>query len=421
MKKIVSVLVILSLVLVMTACGGTAATTTAAATTTKAPGTTAATSAGSTTAAATTAAKSKYDSLDKIYIGCILPLTGAGGATGKFVQTASDMWVEEVNAAGGILGKKVQMVYEDTQSTDQGAANAYHKIAARGDISASMGGQYSNQGLAALPFVKQYKIPTIHHGSSVKLTAAVTENPYTWQNRINDKGTGYSMADAIVNTLKAKKIAVIHDTDAFGQGLADNAIAAMKTFGVEPALVLKFTIGEKQFAGYLGQIKQAGCDGILMMAHPNEAALIQMGIKGAGLESLIKVGSPDAGASTTIALSQDACNGWYSISDWVPSIETEPGKSFAKKYQDKFGVVSDMNSSSAYDILTIFKAAIEKAKSQDPEAINNALGKLGEVQGVASLYSFNAEHIGATTQFLAINENKIPKVMAKITRADYKK
>jgi len=80
-----------------------------------------------------------------------------------------------------------------------------------------------------------------------------------------------------------------------------------------------------------------------------------------------------------------------------------------------------MNSSSAYDILTIFKAAIEKAKSQDPEAINNALGKLGEVQGVASLYSFNAEHIGATTQFLAINENKIPKVMANITRADYKK
>jgi len=57
----------------------------------------------------------------------------------------------------------------------------------------------------------------------------------------------------------------------------------MKGFGKTDAdiVVLKFATGEKQFAGYLGQIKQAGCDGILMMAHPNEAALIQMGIKGA--------------------------------------------------------------------------------------------------------------------------------------------
>lgn len=418
MKKLVSILLATALVFALAACG-TAATTTAA--TTKAAGTTAAGTTAATTAAGTTAAKSKYDSLSKIYIGCILPLTGSGAATGKFVQTAADMWVEKVNTAGGILGKKVEMVYEDTQSTDQGAANAFHKIGARGDISASLGGQYSNQGLAALPFVKQYKIPTIHHGSSVKLTAAVADNPYTWQNRINDQGTGASMADAIVNVLKAKKIAVIHDTDAFGQGLADNAIAAMKTFNVEPALVLKFASGEKQFAGYLGQIKTAGCDGILMMAHPNEAALIQMGMKGAGLTDLIKVGSPDAGSSTTIALSQDDCNGWYSISDWVPTVQTEPGKTFAKEYLDKYKVVSDMNSSSAYDILTIFKTAIEKAKSQDPEAIQNALLNLGEVQGVASLYSFNKDHIGATTQFLAINKNKVPEVMNTITRADFKK
>ena len=404
MKKLISIMIVISLLFALAACGGTAATTTAATTKAASVTTAAGTTGAATTAATTTIAKSKYDALAKIYIGCILPLSGSGAATGKFVQTASDMWIEKVNAAGGILGKKVEMVYEDTQSTDQGAANAFHKIGARGDISASMGGQYSNQGLAALPFVKQYQIPTIHHGSSVKLTQAVADNTYTWQNRINDQGTGQSMADAIANVLKAKKIAVIHDTDAFGQGLADNAIAALKTFNIEPTLVLKFATGEKQFAGYLGQIKAAGCDGIMMMAHPNEAALIQMGIKGAGLESLIKLGSQDAGSSTTIALSQDDCNGWYSISDWVPTVTTEPGKTFAKEYQDKFGVVSDMNSSSAYDILTIFKTAIEKAKSQDPAAINTALGNLGEVQGVASLYSFNKDHIGATTQFLAINE-----------------
>ncbi|MGI6162104.1 MAG: ABC transporter substrate-binding protein [Christensenellales bacterium] len=416
MKKLISLLLIFCLIFAAAAC--TAQDSPSPSPATDAPATD---SAAPSTDDASPVSDSEFDKLDKIYIGCYLPLTGAGALTGKFCQDASELWLEKTNAEGGILGKQVEIVYEDTQHTETGAANAYHKLASRGDISAIYGGQYSNQGLATLPFVKQYEIPSIVHGSSVRFAEAVPDNPYSYQNRINDVGTGASLADAIVNVLKAEKIAVIHDTNAFGQGLADNTIKFMKEYGVEPAIVLSFTTNEKQFAGFLSQAKEAGVDGIVMIAHPNEAALIQMGMADAGLSDIIKLGSPDAAASTTISLSGDAANDWYSIADWVPTIETEPGKSFAAEYRETYGIEADMNSSSAYDILTILKAAIEKAGSQDPAAIQEAMQDLGEVQGVATLYSFNEQQIGATTQNLAYTENQTPVIKNVITRADFKK
>lgn len=366
-------------------------------------------------------AGSSYDKLDKIYIGSVTPLTGAGASSGEFNKKGMDLWAEQVNTAGGIMGKKVEIVYEDTQSTEAGSANAYQKLASRGDISAIHHGQFSNQVLATLPYVKQYKIPSITQGSSVKLTAAVAENPYTWQLRINDQGTAYSMVNAMVDQLGGKKIALIYDTDAFGQGLANNAIAALEAKGMKPEITLSFATGEKQFAGYLSQIKEKGCDSILLMAHPNETALIQIGINSQGMESLIKVGSPDAAGAVTIALSKDDANGWYTISDWVPSIEEEPGKTFEVDYEKKYNQVSDMACAVSYDILNVFKAAIEKAGSQDPEAIQKALGELDPLKGLISTFEFNDQHIGATYQYLCQTEDRIPKIMSSVPRDDVKK
>jgi len=412
-KKIIAILLVLTMVLGLAACSKPATSSSAATSS-------AATSSAATSSAATSSAStSKYDEGDTIHIGWIAPLTGNGGATGKFVQEGVELWLKDHDST--IMGKKVEVHIEDTQTSDQGAANAYLKLASRGDISVMGGGQYSSQGHAAMPYVLQYKIPTIHHGSSVKFAALVKEgNTYSWQNRINDVGTGSSIADAAVNVLKMEKICVINDTDSFGQGLADSTVARMKEFGVEPTLVLTFATGEANFDGYMAKIKDAGCDGIVMLAHPNEAALIQIASKDMDIK---KLGSPDAGSSTTLQLSTKDAIGWYSISDFVPSIQDEPGKTFVADYLAAYKQQPDMNSSSAYDILSIMKAAIELAGSADPEAINEALPKV-KVQGVASTYVFNEDHLGATTQFLAINEEKdgaiVPVIQDTITRADYK-
>ena len=363
---------------------------------------------------------SPYDALDRVYIGVMLPLTGPGAMTGWFVQEGIKFWLED--NPDGISGKPVELIYADTQSTETGATAAYLTIATDGRVSASHGGQFSNQGLAILPQSLSYKLPTIHHGSSVRFGQAVREgHKYTWQNRINDQGTGFSMANAIHNVLGAKKIAVIHDNNAFGQGLADNAIAALKSFGVEPVVVLSYTTNEKQFAGMISRIAASGADGMLMMAHPNESALIQIEVQNAGLE-IIKLGSPDAGGAMAISLAEDAANGWYSISDWVPTIADDPGKTFAKKFFERHEKHADMNTTSTYDIMTVFKAAIEHAGSQDPAAVQAALEYFRdnkvEIQGLATIISFSEFHLGNTSQFLALNVDGVAQMIERIPRAD---
>ena len=355
---------------------------------------------------------------DTIKIGWIAPLSGSGAATGDFVVNGLEIWKQDY---GTINGKPVEIIIEDTQSSDQGAANAYLKLCSRGDLAAIGGCQYSSQGLACLDYTAQYKIPTIHHGSSVRFAQAVEEgNVYTWQNRINDTGTGASLADAAVKVLGMKSICILNDTDSFGNGLGTAVENRLAELGVTPTLRLEFVTGEANFDGYVAQMKDKGCDGVIICAHPNEAALIQVACD--SWTDLIKLGSPDAGSSTTLKLSADKAIGWYSISDFVPTIDTELGSKFVKEYVEKFGINPDMNSSSAYDILTMFKLAIEAANSTDPAKVNDALMNV-EFDGVAAHYKFNEKHLGATSQFLCINEKLedgsiAPVIMDKITRAD---
>ncbi|HHT24074.1 MAG TPA: ABC transporter substrate-binding protein [Clostridiaceae bacterium] len=363
---------------------------------------------------------SSYDELDTFHIGWIAPLTGPGAMTGEFAKNAIDMWMEDY---GTILDKPVEIHLEDSQHTDQGSANAYLRLASRGDISAFGGGHYSTQGLAYMPYVLEYEIPTIHHGSSVAFAKQVHEgNVWSWQNRISDAGTGSAIADAAITVLEMDKICIMHDTNSFGQGLADSVVARLKDeHGVDPELILSYSTGEANFDPYVSQLENAGCDSLIVLAHPNETALIQIATADLDIK---KLGSPDSGAATTLELSGDAAAGWHSIADFVPTVEDEPAKSFAAKYLEKHGMDPDMNSSSSYDILTIIKEAAEAAGSADPQAINDAIADV-EFQGIGSYYKFNDDHIGATYQFLAKNEDfgdrYAPVVVDKIMRADVAK
>ena len=353
-----------------------------------------------------------------IYIGVMLPLTGGNAMTGWFVEQGVLMWLED--NPNGILGRPVEIIWADTQSSEAGANAAFLTIATHPGISATHGGQISNQGLAVVPLSQQHGIPTIHHGSSVQFAAAVREgNMFTWNNRINDGGTGFSMADALHNALGAQRIAIIHNNNAFGQGLADTAIAALRSFGVEPVEVLSYTTDERQFAPFISRVQASGADGLLVMSHPNEMALIQIEAMNAGLD-VIKLGSPNAGAAATIALSEDAANGWYSISDWVPTIEDDPGRSLAARFYAEHDMHADMNVTSAYDIMTIFARAIEHNGCAEPASIQAALEYFRDnqtrIQGMATTISFNEYHIGNTSQFMAYNVDRVPQIIRRIYR-----
>jgi len=398
MKKLITLLLVLTLIVSMTACAGSTATTTAA--TTKAA-TTAGSTAG-TTAAATTAASNKYDKASKIIIGCVTSITGERAQNGVYTKEALDMWAEEVNAKGGILGKKVEIAYEDDQSTDQGGANAYQKLMSRGDVNATTVSLYSSIVLALEPYVKQYEVATFTGGSSVKMAAL--KNPYLWQIRYNDTLAGSTMAKAAFNTLKMKKPVIIHESDSFGQGLADATRAELIKLGLKNEEINDFTYnkGEKNFAPAIAILKEKGCDGIIAVSQQIEASLIMMQVKAANL-TIPCIGSTSYCSEIAIKNAEAAAENWYSVSDWSPTVTTPEGKAFVERYKAKYKKDPDLPSTCNYDSVQMIKKAIEMANSVEPKAINAQISKISGLVGVASTYTPNADHICATTQFLTKN------------------
>jgi len=386
------IMLVVALLVSMAACAGSTTTTTAA--TTKAS--------GATTAATTTAASNKYDKANKIIIGCVTSLTGERAQNGVYTKEALDMWAEEVNAKGGILGKKVEIAYEDDQSTDQGGANAYQKLMSRGDVNAAIAPVLSSIVLALEPYVKQYEIPTFTAGSSVKM--ATLKNPYLWQIRYNDALAGSTMAKAAFNTLKMKKPVIIHESDSFGQGLADATRAELIKMGMKNEDIIDFTYnkGEKNFAPAIAIMKEKGCDGIIAVSQQIEASLIMMQVKASGL-NVPKIGSTSYCSEIAIKNAEAAADDWYSVSDWSPTVTTPEGKAFVDAYKAKYKKDPDLPSSTNYDSVQLIKKAIEMANSVEPKAINAQISKINGVKGVASTYTPNADHICATTQFLTKN------------------
>lgn len=389
------ILLVVALIASMTACAGTTTTTTAATTT-------AGTTVAGTTAAATTAASNKYDKATKIVIGCVTSITGERAQNGVYTKEALDMWAKEINDKGGIIGKKVEIAYEDDQSSDQGGANAYQKLMSRGDINAAIAPVLSSIVLALEPYIKQYEIPTFTAGSSVKM--ATLKNPYLWQIRYNDALAGSTMGKAAVNTLKMKKPALIHESDSFGQGLADATRAELIKLGLKNEAILDFTYnkGEKNFAPFIAQMKEAGCDGIIAVSQQIEASLVMMQVKASGL-TIPCIGSTSYCSEIAIKNAEAAAENWYSVSDWSPTVSSTEGKTFVQNYKAKYNKDPDLPSSTNYDSVQLLKVAIEMAKSCEPKAINAQIANIKGYVGVASTYTPNADHICATTQFLTKN------------------
>jgi branched-chain amino acid transport system substrate-binding protein len=411
LKKLIALLLVLLMALAAVACTATPAPEAP----TSAPPVETSADTGDDKEEETPAADNKYDQSDKIIIGCVTSLTGERAQNGVYTKEALDMLQEELAAEGGVLGKEVEFVFEDDQSTDQGGANAYQKLMSRGDVNATVVSLYSSIALALEPYVKQYEIPTFTGGSSVKF--AEIGNPFMWQIRYNDLLAGSTMATAAIDTLGMTKPAIIHESDSFGQGLADASKAKLIELGIAEGDIkmLTYNKGEKNFSPFTAQIKEAGCDGIIAVSQQIEASLIMMQVQAAGL-NIPCIGSTSYCSEIAINNAEDAAEGWYSVSDWSPTVETENGKAFVERYRAKYNKDPDLPSSTMYDSALVLIEAMKAGNSVEPKTINENLAKIDGFEGVAATYAPNEDRICAKTQFLTKNVDGKPAIQDIISR-----
>ncbi len=344
---------------------------------------------------------------ESVVFGVIAPMTGNNIMVGEFVVNGAKLAQKHINEKGGILGKKLELVFEDEVDNVQTSVNAMTKMLNRPEVVAFFGSTYSAFCIAVSPQVLEKKMPMLAGGSSANIPKE--KNPYVWQARMTDDNSGVLLAKAATETLKMKNPAILHIADSFGTGLKDQTVNAFKKIGIEvkPNLIFAHVPDEKQFGPLLSQIAHSDADGLIAITHQMPASVVCMQVEAAGLD-LPLLGSSSFNSVVARETAKEAANGWYAVADWTPEVTTPSGQAFAKSYREEYKGKpdSDMPAVTAYDSVTLFAEACRLANSTtDREAINNAFMKIKAYPGAMSTYTPNSDHCFATSQFLTLNEN----------------
>jgi branched-chain amino acid transport system substrate-binding protein len=176
----------------------------------------------------------KAQSATTIKIGMCVPVTGPAAEQGLWAQNGAKLALAAVNQAGGVLGKQVELVIEDDQTTNPGIVLAFSKLAAQSDIVGFLGSIRSTQTHAMAPDALKLGKPVMIGGTDPALTHM--GNPWLFRYRPNDSYSGRVIADFGVNTLGKKKWAIVHSTDAFGTAGGKALASALEKLGTPAVL-----------------------------------------------------------------------------------------------------------------------------------------------------------------------------------------
>jgi branched-chain amino acid transport system substrate-binding protein len=338
---------------------------------------------------------------DPIKIGLMAESTGPNAEAGVYQINGARMALEEINKAGGVLGRQLELRIEDNQSSNPGSVLAVSKLTSGGDITALIGSVRSTQIQAISPTVQKVGLPMVVGGTDVGLTHS--GNPWIFRARPNDGYSAKVIGDYGVNTLKLKKWAIVHATDAFGNGGKNNLVEVLKGYGVTPVTVQGFTSNSQDFTPIVLAIKQSGAD-VLATYFTNspDVGIFAKQLRQLGV-NIAWVGSPSISTDTAMKLAGDALYNTYSIADFAVDSSPE-ATAYAKRYRDKYKMEPDLYSSWAYDAVQVLAVAMRDAKSTKPDDIRKALLNIKGHKGIEGTYTFDKNGDGLHGYNIVKNE-----------------
>lgn len=338
---------------------------------------------------------------DPIKLGMMAESTGPNAESGINQMNGAKMALEEINKAGGVLGRLLELRIEDNQSTNPGSVLAISKLTSGNDLTALIGSVRSTQTQAVSPTVLKVGLPMVIGGTDYGLTHA--NNPWIFRARPNDSYSAKVIADYGVNTRHLKKWAIVHSTDSFGNGGKSILSESLKGMGITPVTVQGFTSNSQDFTPIVLAIKQSGADVIsTYIANSTDVGIFAKQLRQLGVTAAW-IGSPSVATDTAMKLAGDALYGTYSISDFAIDSSAE-AKAYAKNYKEKYNLEPDLFSSWSYDAVKILATAIKAANSTKPDDIKKALHSIRGYKGAEGTYNYDKNGDGLHGYNIVTNE-----------------
>ncbi len=346
------------------------------------------------------AAGAAAQAAEPIRVGLVDETTGPQAEAGVLTLHGVRLALDEINAAGGILGRPVELIVEDNQSTNPGTVLAYSKLVDQ-KVVAVVGPLRSTQVQAASPTIAKAKLPAIIGGSDPSLTRV--NNPWIFRVRPNDFYSSRVMAEHGVKTLGKRKWAIVHSTDTFGSNGKNALVEALKAHGIEPALIQGYTSNQQDFTSVVLAVKKSGADVIgSYMTNSPDVGIFAKQAKQLGVDA-DWIGSTSLATETALKLAGDGLWGTYVVTDFFPDANPE-SKAFSAKFRAKHGFNPDLYSAWSYAALHLLKHAIQTAGSTDSEAVRKALLATRGLKGIEGTYNFDANGDGLHGYTIVRNE-----------------
>ncbi|MFM1747444.1 MAG: hypothetical protein RLZZ188_1110 [Verrucomicrobiota bacterium] len=322
-----------------------------------------------------------------IKVGEFASLTGKEAAFGQSSHKGTMLAVEEINAAGGVLGRRIQLITEDNQSKAGESATIAKKLISRDKVVALIGEVASTRSLEAAPIAQQARIPMISPSST---NPKVTEiGNYVFRVCFIDPFQGVVMAKFARNTLKLKRVAVLTSvSSAYSVGLAKYFKERFAQDGGVIALEQKFSEGDKDFKAQLTAIKAANVDGIFLPGYYTEAALVCKQARDLGL-SIPLFGGDGWEAPQLLSIGGAAVEGTYYSTHYSPENKSPAVTGFVERFKKRWNnEVPDAMAALGYDAAMVLADAIRRAGTTESAKLRDALAatkKLPSVTGETTL------------------------------------
>lgn len=324
---------------------------------------------------------------DTIKVGVYGDLTGQTSSFGQSTKNGIELAVEEINNAGGVNGKKIQLVVEDDQGRPEQAKTVVSKLINQDKVQAVLGEVASTNSLAAAPVAQEAKIPMITPSST---NPKVTEvGDYVSRVCFIDPFQGSVMAKFAANTLKAKTAAILGDVNSdYSKGLTQFFEEGFTKLGGKVVAKEAYTQTDPDFKGQLTKIRNLNPDVIYIPGYYGQVGIIAKQARELDMNMPLLGGdgwdSPELWKLGGASLKNAYISNHYSAENPAPEIQN-----FVKAYKAKFSVEPDSLAALAYDAAKVLADAIKRAGGTDPAKLKDAINATKDFPGVTGKISLD--------------------------------
>lgn len=319
------------------------------------------------------AAFATANAAEMIKIGLLAPLTGFAAADGASVKNSVDLAVEKINKAGGLLGKKVELVTYDDRADAKEAVALAQKLIQQDQVVGLVAGSYSMPTRAVAPLFQDEGLPLV---AAYAIHPDVTKaGDFNFRNGFLGAVEGRAAAHTAVELLKAKKIALLTSDNDFGRTLAEGFNEYLAKFAkgkAEVVMALTYPMSEKDFKPYLSKIKEVNPDVIFSSGYYFQTGPVLKQARELGMKTQI-IGEEGADSPKTLEIAGESAEGFVIVTNLNRDDKRPFVQEFLKEYETRFKIQPDMVGASAYDAFMILCDGIQRAKSTTGKAMRDPI------------------------------------------------